>query len=162
MEPLQAAMLLLETHGSLLAVGLGASIASLAAGFSVGAGMVALLPEDYLEEPEGAPPLPGHPEWMRVGRKIGKNLLGAALVGAGAALALPGIPGPGILTMVVGVTLLDIPGKRRVVQRVLGAPRVLAPLNRLRGRLGRPPLRNGAGPHDGAASAAPRGSSSGA
>ncbi|HVV53258.1 MAG TPA: hypothetical protein VHO06_26605 [Polyangia bacterium] len=70
----------------------------------------------------------------------GRNLAGAALVVVGAIMALPGVPGQGLLTMLIGLTLLNFPGKRRLERRLLRAPAVLRAINRLRARFARPPL----------------------
>jgi hypothetical protein len=89
----------------------------------------------------GATPFWGHRH--PVVRALGlfaKNLAGAVLVLLGLVMALPGIPGQGILTIVIGVTLLDFPGKRRIERRLIGRPRVLRALNRLRARFHRPAL----------------------
>jgi hypothetical protein len=56
-------------------------------------------------------------------------------------LSIPGIPGQGVLTMLVGVLLLDFPQRQRLERALLGRPGVLPALNRLRARFGRPPLR---------------------
>ncbi len=69
-----------------------------------------------------------------------KNLLGAALVAVGIALSLPGVPGQGLLTILIGVVLLDFPGKRRLERKIVGLPRIFKALNALRARFGRPPL----------------------
>lgn len=69
-----------------------------------------------------------------------KNLLGVLLVVLGILLSLPGIPGQGILTILIGVILLDFPGKRRMERYLVSRPRVLRTINRLRARYGRPPL----------------------
>ena len=58
----------------------------------------------------------------------------------GLVMALPGIPGQGILTMIVGLTMLDFPGKRGLERRLIGRPHILHALNRLRARFGRAPL----------------------
>jgi hypothetical protein len=58
-------------------------------------------------------------------------------------MAVPGIPGQGVLTMIVGLTLLDFPGKRGLECRLIGRPRILRTINRLRARFGRPPLEMG-------------------
>jgi hypothetical protein len=71
---------------------------------------------------------------------VGKNLLGLAVIGVGILLSLPGIPGQGIFTIVVGLMLLDIPGKHRLARRVVRQRRVLRTINRLRSWFGRPPL----------------------
>jgi len=71
---------------------------------------------------------------------IGKNVAGVVLVLLGLVMALPGIPGQGILTMIVGITLIDFPGKRALECRLIGRPSVLRSINRLRARFDRPPL----------------------
>jgi hypothetical protein len=69
-----------------------------------------------------------------------KNLGGLVLVALGLVMALPGIPGQGVLTMIIGVTLVDFPGKRRLERRLIGRPWVLRKLNALRARFHRAPL----------------------
>lgn len=71
---------------------------------------------------------------------LARNLAGAVLLIVGAILALPGIPGQGLLTMLIGLTLLSFPGKRRLERRILRVPAVLRGINRLRARFARPPL----------------------
>lgn len=70
----------------------------------------------------------------------GKNVLGAILVAVGLVLTLPGVPGQGLLTILVGLMLLDLPGKRRLERRIVGRPRILRAINRLRRRFGSLPL----------------------
>jgi len=77
---------------------------------------------------------------LRLTARSGKNILGAILVVVGVILALPGVPGQGVLTILVGVMLLDLPGKRRLERRIVGRPRILRAINRLRKRFGSPPL----------------------
>jgi hypothetical protein len=66
--------------------------------------------------------------------------VGGFLVILGIILALPGVPGQGILTILIGLMFLDIPGKRRMEQRLVALPRVSSAINRLRRRFGRPEL----------------------
>lgn len=73
-------------------------------------------------------------------RRIARNVIGVALVVAGGVLSLPGVPGQGLLTMLIGVILLDIPGRRRVERALIGRAGVLAKLNRVRAWFGKPPL----------------------
>ncbi len=70
-----------------------------------------------------------------------KNVLGGLLILVGIVLSLPGVPGQGLLTILVGVLLMDIPGKRRFELAIVRRPRVLASINRVRARFGRAPLR---------------------
>jgi hypothetical protein len=149
MGGLHAAIAFVGAYGAELAVGLGTSLAA----FGATAWVLVRLPEDYLERPDGAPFWPERPRWMQIAGKTGKNLLGIAIVATGAVLAVPGVPGPGVLTVLMGAMLVDIPGKRRVERRILGAPRVLTAVNRHRALFKRPPLRMRP-EHDGAALAA--------
>jgi hypothetical protein len=71
---------------------------------------------------------------------VARNLAGAVLVILGAIMAVPGVPGQGLLTMLIGLTMLSFPGKRRVERRLLRVPAVLRGINRLRARFARPPL----------------------
>ena len=71
---------------------------------------------------------------------IFKNLLGVTLVALGAVMALPGVPGQGILTMLIGAMLINFPGKRKMERWLIGRRGVLTAINKIRGRYGRPPL----------------------
>src|SRR5207237_9899064 len=73
-----------------------------------------------------------HPVLRWLGR-FGKNLRGAVLVVVGVILALPGVPGQGLLTILIGLMFLDLPGKRaweRALVRRPGALRVVGGLRR--------------------------------
>jgi hypothetical protein len=83
-----------------------------------------------------------HVVW-RVAALVAKNVVGLVVFLAGLIMALPGIPGQGLLTMIIGITLLDFPGKRSLERRLIGRPRVLRSINRLRHRFGREPLEMG-------------------
>jgi hypothetical protein len=69
-----------------------------------------------------------------------KNLFGIFLVILGGVLAMPGVPGPGLFTIIIGVLLLDFPGKRRVERRLIALPTVFSAINRLRLKHGKAPL----------------------
>jgi hypothetical protein len=71
---------------------------------------------------------------------IGKNILGILLVALGIVLSLPGVPGQGLLTILLGIMLLDFPGRDRLEQKLLSRPEIVNTINRLRGRFGKPPL----------------------
>jgi hypothetical protein len=96
------------------------------------------LPADYLivTRRRGSGAGAVHP--CRLLLRAAKNLLGAALLLAGAAMLL--LPGQGLLTMALGLVLLDLPGKRKLIRAILGYAPVLEALNRLRSRAGLPPL----------------------
>jgi hypothetical protein len=69
-----------------------------------------------------------------------RNLLGATLVVLGLIMSVPGIPGPGIMTIVIGLMLLDFAEKRRWAGWVMSRPPILRAANGLRRKYGRPPF----------------------
>jgi hypothetical protein len=73
-------------------------------------------------------------------KRLGKNVLGVFLVAVGVVLSIPGVPGQGVLTILIGVMLIDFPGKRRIERRIVSAPKVHKAIDDLRGRFGRAPL----------------------
>lgn len=67
-----------------------------------------------------------------------KNLLGALFVLAGVAMLV--LPGQGILTILLGLSLMNFPGKYRLERWLVTRGATLRLANRLRRRHGRPPL----------------------
>ncbi len=117
---------------------LGVGIASVAmAVLSLGAlpFLLARIPADYFHGRHRQPAPPGGARWF--GRVL-KNVLGALLLLAGIAMLF--LPGQGILTILAALVFLDFPGKRHVEQRLIARPHVLNTINRLRARIGHPPL----------------------
>lgn len=101
--------------------------------------VLARIPADYFVNPEARRPIDRHPV-LRVLFLIGKNVFGLFLILLGVVLSLPGVPGQGLLTILMGVALVDFPGKYRAERWLLTRPVVLRNINRLRARVGRPPL----------------------
>jgi hypothetical protein len=69
-----------------------------------------------------------------------KNLAGAIVVVLGIVMALPGVPGQGILTALIGLTLLNFPGKAKLERRLISRPSIFKAVNGLRARFHKPPL----------------------
>lgn len=67
-----------------------------------------------------------------------KNLLGAVFVLAGIAMLV--LPGQGLLTIFIGILLLDFPRKRQVERWLIRLPRILPAANWIRVRYGQPPF----------------------
>ncbi len=67
-----------------------------------------------------------------------KNVVGVVFFLAGVAMLF--LPGQGLLTMLIGLSLVDFPGKRRLESKLVGRPTVLKTINALRHKFGRPPL----------------------
>lgn len=78
--------------------------------------------------------------WLHALKVIGKNVAGVLLVALGIILSLPGVPGQGLLTVLLGVMLLDFPGKDRMEQKLLSRPAIQKAINGLRRRFDKPPL----------------------
>ncbi|MBI4879427.1 MAG: hypothetical protein HY812_07165 [Planctomycetes bacterium] len=112
--------------------------------FVVGVLLVPLLavrmPEDYFLR-DGPPPASwrGRHPFLHLAARAGKNLLGALLVVAG--VVMLALPGQGVLTILLGVSLLEFPGKRRLERRIASRPAVLGAINWTRAKLGKAPLR---------------------
>lgn len=99
--------------------------------------LILVLPADYFVASRH--PVYRHPvlRWIYL---IGKNLLGAGVVLLGIALSLPGVPGPGFVVILIGVSMLNFPGKRKLERKLVSRPGVLRTLNRIRAYFGRPQL----------------------
>lgn len=124
-------------HVAAIAVAMG--VASAVISLVVVGYVLARLPHDYFVNPEARLPIDRHPV-LKVIFTIGRNLLGYVLIALGAIMSLPGVPGQGLLTILMGVLLIDFPGKHRAERWLLTRRGVLNGINRLRARVGRPPL----------------------
>ncbi|HMK21260.1 MAG TPA: PGPGW domain-containing protein [Terriglobales bacterium] len=78
-----------------------------------------------------------HPVFRLFGHIV-KNAVGAIFLFAGFLMLF--LPGQGILTMLIGVSMLDFPGKRKLEAKMIGQPAVLHAINGMRGKFGKPPL----------------------
>lgn len=74
----------------------------------------------------------------RIAVHVVKNGFGFILVVAGIGMLV--LPGQGILTLLIGIMLLDFPGKYALERRLISMPRVLRGVNWMRRRAGRAPM----------------------
>jgi hypothetical protein len=98
------------------------------------------LPEEYFSSshrPE--PAFSRYAEPLRLLLICGKNLLGAALVIAGLFMLV--LPGQGVIAILIGVMLLDFPGKKRMERWLIRRGPVLKFANWVRAKWHRKPLR---------------------
>jgi hypothetical protein len=98
------------------------------------------LPADHFSKSRKTKFWSGPHPWLHAAKVIGKNIGGVLLVALGIVLSLPGVPGQGLLTVLLGVMLLDFPGRHRLEQKLLSKPSIVNTINSLRGRFGKPPL----------------------
>ena len=115
-------------------------LASLAFTLIVGALIVVNLPQNYFSSRFDGQLFSDSSPLLRLILIPLKNLVGLAMLILGIVLSLPGVPGQGLLTILLGLILLDIPGKRALEARIVGRPAILSVLNKLRARFGKPPL----------------------
>jgi hypothetical protein len=128
----------LKRGGLWWGVGISVGLAVLSLGLAV-AVVVAWPPDRFLGEGPTEVGRDQHPV-IRALAFAGRNLAGGVLVLVGLVLALPGVPGQGLLTMLIGLSLLSFPGKRRLERRLVRVPALLRAINRLRARFARQPL----------------------
>ncbi len=102
--------------------------------------VIVRLPHDYFREDRRAPVSAGPRPVLRTVLRVLKNLAGAVVVLIGIVQSVPGVPGQGILTILIGVMLLEFPGKYKIERRIIGIRRVRGFVDRLRTRFGRRPL----------------------
>jgi hypothetical protein len=105
-----------------------------AASLAVVLRIVLALPENYFEVDQ-----PRLTSWTA--SRIARNGTGMVLIVVGVALSIPGVPGQGVLTILVGLFLVDFPRRQQLERALARRPAVLPALNRLRLRFGRAPLR---------------------
>ncbi|MDE0555434.1 MAG: hypothetical protein OXI24_14520 [Candidatus Poribacteria bacterium] len=97
---------------------------------------ITYLPSDYFQLKKQVNRVE-HPV-LRLALKVLKNLLAAVLIVVGF-IQIP-LPGQGVLTMLIGIVISDIPGKRRLERRIIRLPSVLSTANGIRSRFRRPLL----------------------
>lgn len=119
-------------------VSAGLFVLSFTLSILIAAVVVVKIPANYFSSHYTKDFLPNSSWLTRWGATIIKNVIGAVLVIAGIIMLVG--PGQGILTILIGLILMDIPGKRPLEARLIKKPAVLAAVNKLRARYGKEPL----------------------
>jgi hypothetical protein len=121
-------------------IGAGIFVGSFLLNLAIVSVILIKLPADHFSKKRKTKFWTGPNPALHAAKVIGKNLLGILLVAVGVVLSLPGVPGQGLLTILLGVMLLDFPGRDRLEQKLLSKQSIVNTINRLRGRFGKPPL----------------------
>ncbi len=101
--------------------------------------LVVQIPVDYFAHPHRAgAERPRRRSWLRLVELIVKNLFGCAFFVLGALMLV--VPGQGLLTLLIAVTLLDFPGKFRLQRWVVTRRGVIDSINWIRRKAGKGPL----------------------
>src|SRR5262245_12451252 len=96
------------------------------------------LPADYFDIRVPRPWMQDHHPVLRVAGHVLKNAVGAVFLFAGFLMLF--LPGQGVLTMLIGISMLDFPGKRKVEAKLIGQPTILSVINSMREKFGKSPL----------------------
>lgn len=96
------------------------------------------LPADYFSSSYAKNHDAGGSFLIRWGATILKNLIGVILIIVGIVMVVT--PGPGGLTILLGLVMMDIPGKRPLETKLIQKPAVLSAINKLRARYHKSPL----------------------
>jgi hypothetical protein len=114
---------------------IGVSVATLVISVGVAGWLLIRVPPDYFKG-EKRQASKKRPLWM----KVLKNAAGVLMVAVGLVLSIPGVPGQGLLMVLAGLMLLDVPGKYKLERKILSLRPIRSAANRLRAWRGRPPL----------------------
>lgn len=116
-----------------------ASVASLLLGLVLTPYLIVRIPVDYFSAERHSRAESGmrHPA-LRLAWAVARNVVGAVFVVAGVLMLV--LPGQGVLTLLIGLMIMDYPGKAVLLRRIAGQRQVLRGMNWLRARAGRPPL----------------------
>ena len=96
------------------------------------------LPPDYFDIRIPRPWMENHHPILRLIGHIVKNVVGAVFLFAGFLMLF--LPGQGVLTMLIGLSLIEFPGKRRVEAKIVGQSTVLSTINAMLAKFDKPPL----------------------
>ncbi|QOJ23350.1 MAG: hypothetical protein HRU78_06520 [Gammaproteobacteria bacterium] len=96
------------------------------------------LPDDYFDVRVPRHWMKDHHPVLRIVGHIIKNVIGVVFLVVGFLMLF--LPGQGLLTMLIGVSFLDFPHKRKLEARIVGQPAVLNAINAMRRKFNRLPL----------------------
>lgn len=97
--------------------------------------LIILMPEDFFARLPARPFQGRHPV-IAILLIVFRNALGAVLLAAGIVMLFT--PGQGLLTILIGLALIDFPGKHTLLMKLFSNPRVFNPANRIRRWAGKP------------------------
>lgn len=137
-HPLHQALQALRHLGWVWGLGI-AAVATLGTIALAGA-VVVRWPADHFKGDSARPFLEGRHPVIRAAGIACKNVAGVLLIVVGIVMALPGVPGQGFLTILIGLTLVNFPGKRRLERWFIHRRAVLRAVNQIRARFGHPAL----------------------
>lgn len=100
--------------------------------------VVRQMPIDYFRNRNAEIGHAGGSKAGRTAKEIGRNVAGVLLFIAGIVMMLT--PGPGVLALLLGLILVDFPGRRRLLTRIAKGRKMREKLNGMRRRVHREPF----------------------
>lgn len=130
----------IQTHETILWGIAGASLVTFIAALAIVPWLVIQIPADYFagqKRPSRSRTRHRSPfAWLLL--RIVKNVIGGVFVMAGIVMLV--LPGQGVLTIIIGIGLMNFPGKFRLERWIVSRGPTLRFINHLRRRRGRPDL----------------------
>lgn len=128
-----------EINQQLIALLVAVSVVTFVATLLLAPWLLVRLPSDYFMREKRTPSLlrPAHPA-LRVVLIIAKNALGVLLLLGGIAMLV--LPGQGLLAMVLGISLIDFPGKYALERALVRRRAVHRSINWIRRKRGHEPI----------------------
>lgn len=115
------------------------SVSSLFVSIAVIPWIIIKIPKDYFHEQYRVrvTKQSSHPLIAQIFTGL-KNLIGFIFIILGILMLV--LPGQGVLTILMGLFLMNFPGKYRLERKIVSAPKVLQTLNWIRTKANEPPL----------------------
>ena len=96
------------------------------------------LPHDYFARQEHRDSKSNRYALIQIFFVIGKNVIGWVLLFAGVLMLF--LPGPGLLSMLIGLVFATVPGKKRMIKKILGMAAVRTAIASMREKRNKLPL----------------------
>lgn len=101
--------------------------------------VIVMLPSEYFARNDKRHPIiPVDNQVLLIGYKIFKNVVGIFFILAGLAMLV--LPGQGLISLLLGLSLTSFPGKHRLIRFIIRRKAVFRSANWLRKKFDRPPL----------------------
>jgi len=129
---------LIGLNGSEATVGLVVFLVTFFGSIALTGAVLVRLPPDYLTCDAPKPDV--HKNLRAWLLRFLRHGAGVLLIVIGLILSVPGVPGQGLLTIIAGLFISELPGTNRLLRRILRSPKVLGAVNKLRARYKHPAL----------------------
>jgi ABC-type multidrug transport system fused ATPase/permease subunit len=100
--------------------------------------LIGRLPHDYFIRKKSTSPNRVSPSLNQLILAVFRNIAGALLLLAGIAMLV--LPGQGILTVILGLSMVNFPGRQKLIQNLIQRSSVQQALNWIRIKTSRPPF----------------------